>query len=326
MVMLVIPLACAGLAVAGFVGGRLVPLRGATLSKGQLDFAAKPVGDNVAVTWSATSPIVRQAQRGLLVVVDGDRADRVELNNQELSIGRYTYSPHSTNLSFVLTVYRDDNNFVGGSADLDVGSEKALTVVAPANSIDAPPAISSEEIDSPVSKNQRREADRAAASANTEKAAPRKAFLPPKPAAAAAQSPQMVPPPELVASNVPPQVALPGGVSVPPPAQPVTMPQASARREQVTYTQPVPITRVTPQSPKDARVWLRDTVVIQVTVDIDATGHVTKANAMDLSAIDRRVLSVPAVAAAKEWTFAPAKRNGVPVPSQTVLEFRFNRQ
>jgi hypothetical protein len=325
MLALVIPLACAGLAIAGFVGGRLIPLRGATLSKGQLEFAAQPVGEKVAVTWSATNPVVRQAQRGLLVIVDGNHADRVELNNQELSVGRYTYAPHSSNLSFVLTVYRDDNNFVGGSADIDIGPEKVTA--AAAGSLDAPPAISSREIEAPAKTALRSGPDRSTSPNNASKFTPRKAFLPPKSGTGPAQSLQMVPPPELVASDIAPQVAFPGGVSVTPPiSPPVPTPQTGAKREQIAYTLPVPITRVVPQSPKEAKTLLHDTVVIQVQVDIDAAGHVVKATPLDLNAIDRRVLAVPAVAAAKEWKFEPAKRNGVPMPSQTVLQFRFNRE
>jgi TonB family protein len=63
-------------------------------------------------------------------------------------------------------------------------------------------------------------------------------------------------------------------------------------------------------------------VVIQVKVEINAAGKVTKATPLKVSAMNYALVN-PAVRAAESWDFAPALENGRPVASETVIVFQF---
>jgi outer membrane biosynthesis protein TonB len=60
-------------------------------------------------------------------------------------------------------------------------------------------------------------------------------------------------------------------------------------------------------------------------VQLDPLGQVTSARLLE--AEDAPKLVVPyALQAARLWTFEPARRNGTPVESETVILFRFGAQ
>ena len=64
-------------------------------------------------------------------------------------------------------------------------------------------------------------------------------------------------------------------------------------------------------------------VEIEVRLDLDANGNVTSAAPLGSAQGVRKLLAEFATDAARHWRFEPARRNGQPVPSSTVVPFRF---
>jgi TonB family protein len=65
---------------------------------------------------------------------------------------------------------------------------------------------------------------------------------------------------------------------------------------------------------------------VEVKVNVDAEGRVSDARPLNASGSSQRLLGPTAVQAAKLWLFEPARRDGQPVASETVLKFDFARQ
>jgi hypothetical protein len=59
-------------------------------------------------------------------------------------------------------------------------------------------------------------------------------------------------------------------------------------------------------------------------VNIDASGKVVSAKAVDAVTPEQKLLAAPAVQSALLWRFEPARRNGEAVPSDSVLRFQFD--
>ena len=87
---------------------------------------------------------------------------------------------------------------------------------------------------------------------------------------------------------------------------------------------PSPIKQVMPNVKMfGSSVLVRD-LQVQVEVTLDSMGRVTKAT--PTGATKGSLLAAQAVAAAQQWRFEPARRNGVGVPSTYLIRFRFQRQ
>jgi hypothetical protein len=59
-------------------------------------------------------------------------------------------------------------------------------------------------------------------------------------------------------------------------------------------------------------------------VNIDASGKVVSAKAVDAVTPEQKLLAAPAAQSALLWRFEPARRNGEAVPSDSVLSFQFD--
>jgi TonB family protein len=86
---------------------------------------------------------------------------------------------------------------------------------------------------------------------------------------------------------------------------------------------PRPLRQVDPTVPQNLRASLKGDVELGVRVQIDHTGRVTSARVVSKKGPATSLLSDSAVTAARLWLFEPAMRGGRPVPSDTVLSFRF---
>ena len=82
---------------------------------------------------------------------------------------------------------------------------------------------------------------------------------------------------------------------------------------------PVVVTHVDAVYPPSALAERRHADVI-LTVTVDADGHVSK---VDIASSGGDDLDEAAIVAVRQWTFVPAKRNGVPVPSRIRIPFHF---
>jgi hypothetical protein len=84
---------------------------------------------------------------------------------------------------------------------------------------------------------------------------------------------------------------------------------------------PVPVRQVTPNVKLfGTSVLVRD-LEVDVEVILDGLGRVTKATPVGVA--KGSLLATQAVAAAQQWRFEPARRNGVGVPSTYLIRFRF---
>jgi hypothetical protein len=117
-----------------------------------------------------------------------------------------------------------------------------------------------------------------------------------------------------------PAVSLPGatGVSLPTPMATVLPPPPKA----VVYTPPKPVRVARPALPSSVAAMVRSKTRIQVKVGIDRNGHVVSAEAV---AADRKsqLLGGIVETAARDWRFEPARRDGVAVADDLVVNVDF---
>ena len=102
----------------------------------------------------------------------------------------------------------------------------------------------------------------------------------------------------------------------------VAAPDASAPG----YAAAMPMHRASATLPANLRAQLDRAVTVGVKVTIDANGNVVRAAPEDVSQPAQKLVSPLAVQAALKWRFQPARRNGRPVSSETVLKFAFDRR
>ena len=118
-------------------------------------------------------------------------------------------------------------------------------------------------------------------------------------------------------------------LSIPPPPAPQQSRSESAvprPSEHVDFVAPQPIKHVSPQSSGNALRLLVTSVTIQVQVHINSQGRVVRAGSLSHGGTLIEYLSNISVSAAREWLFAPARREGRNVDSDTVLEFVFDNK
>jgi hypothetical protein len=91
----------------------------------------------------------------------------------------------------------------------------------------------------------------------------------------------------------------------------------------IDYVAPQPFHRVAPFVPSSLRRLAIADVRIDVTVHIDATGKIVRAESLSKGNTLTDYLSSLAVDAARHWQFSPARRDNQNVPSEMVLSFQF---
>jgi hypothetical protein len=103
-------------------------------------------------------------------------------------------------------------------------------------------------------------------------------------------------------------------------AAPATPPSAAiSAQAKSTYIGPIPVQQVRPQPPPNVK---SSGVQIQVHIEIDPRGNVTKATPIGAT-VANFALTAVTVRAARSWHFEPAKMEGQPVPSEMDLVFKF---
>jgi TonB family protein len=97
---------------------------------------------------------------------------------------------------------------------------------------------------------------------------------------------------------------------------------AMSASDGITVQAPVPLRRVIPIYPFELRCEGLEGIV-NVSCLVDEYGRVQEAKAA--SSTDPR-FDVAAVAAVRQWTFTPGRRDGVPAPARVSLPIRFKLQ
>jgi hypothetical protein len=95
--------------------------------------------------------------------------------------------------------------------------------------------------------------------------------------------------------------------------------------EEGSYAESEVVNRVAPEVPDGIRPRITSPLPIDVRVSIDREGHVTKAAAIQHEDGLVDYLAKRAVAAARQWTFTPARRGGKPVESTRTIHFVFEQ-
>jgi len=74
-----------------------------------LRLAVSEHGDNLHLTWDRRAPALRRAQRGILIIADGDETRALELDAAQLRSGSVIYRPLSGSVRFRLELYLTGN-------------------------------------------------------------------------------------------------------------------------------------------------------------------------------------------------------------------------
>jgi outer membrane biosynthesis protein TonB len=93
----------------------------------------------------------------------------------------------------------------------------------------------------------------------------------------------------------------------------------------IRYEAAVPIRKVRPSVPDDLHSTLPESTSIVLRVEIDAAGKVVGAAPEGSLTATQKLLAPQAVQAARLWRFQPARKNGEPVESESILRFDFER-
>jgi protein TonB len=321
------------LVLVGFVAGHFLTRQKPDDSSSSFRLNAIAAGLDVQVTWNPASTDIQNARRGSLVILDSSDGNRVELNPVQLKSGHYEYSPLHHDVTFLMTVYRRDNSFVGETKSIhldDIARSYPPDEAATRNNLarsmaqGKPQSADKSRIESRSGSTvPGAEAGNYANDSNPT-AAPRKSAALPPALARLALAPRMETPPEIGAVTGLPQTIIPGSSVRPAAPVVVTPPVAPAAADRtLTYSSPVPIRRANPEITPAVRSLIHDNVSVRITVDVDAEGNVTDARPLDARSFDERLLARHAVQAARLWRFEPARRDGAPVPGETVVVFDF---
>jgi len=137
----------------------------------------------------------------------------------------------------------------------------------------------------------------------------------------------MPPPPQvsIVPSANAPEIL--ASLSAPSPSSlPFSRAPADHREPTISFIAAVPVRKARPALPPNLHAVVENVVSVDVKVVIDATGKVVSATPTEAHMPAQKMLAPQAVQAALLWRFEPARRNGQPVSSESVLKFDFERR
>jgi periplasmic protein TonB len=262
-----------------------------------------PEGSRLKVQWDPTSRPVAEAFSGMLTVQDGNHRLEIPLTRRELDAGSTYYFPESGWVQVRLEINRDGNHYTGETVAMATGLSTTHAPAAPEKPVTPRPPVPPAERPKPIA--------RALPSPPPTKTMFRNTGIPPPQTAAPLPlAPQISPAPATPA--ILPPAAVP--TKPPPPIQ------ASIR-----YETAVPIRKVRPAVPADLHSLLPESISVEIKVEIDAAGKVLNATPVGGLTAMQKLLAPQAVQAALLWRFEPARRNGEPVASESLLKFDFER-
>jgi hypothetical protein len=288
----------------------------ASVRLSRMAFAANPEGSMWKLTWNRDAVTALNPSSASLSIRDGANQQEIPLTTAELGAGMVFYTPQSGDLVFGLKLLLPE-------APPEEEKVRVLQAIRPSQT----PAEPSVQI-----------------MASDHRIRTVRPFRPPP---QVRQQPQLdlVEPPVLVAENKIPAApaipvlaapaapipavrtnvpyahsAVPQNLSIAPPASPAPAEATPDSTVAASYVPPKATRKIAAKLPPD--VVVGNPVVIQVKVEINAEGKVTKATPLKVNAMNYALVN-PAVRAAESWDFAPALENGQPVASETIVVFQF---
>lgn len=301
--------------------------------------------NGVLIGWNDNLPAVRSATRGVLQIEDGSQSHTTELGSTDLAKGSILYKPTAADVNFRLTMYDRDGStltdrvrFIDGSKQLTIADASASSHAKPpampdSDEPDALPSNFAEANSVPATPRQTvqmpLEAPVVTASVDpdgtrlpTDLGTPQAAAFQPKPAPA-----ESTPPGAATTTTASPGVAPGSSANNVPSPQTLRAPASSSTASPAPidtaprYVPPRPLTTVTPNLAMFGGSQLAGIKEIQIEVDIDTSGHVTGARAVNKGQSVSWVVVAAVIAAAKKWTFEPAKMGGRVVPAKHMIVF-----
>ncbi len=254
-----------------------------------------PEGTRLRVQWDPTSRPVAEGFSGILTVQDGGHRLQIPLDRQQLHTGSTVYVPESGWVEVRLEIYRDGTHYTGEAVAMATG------VSTPQPSLAADPATNKPVVTDPS--------------------------LPSGKPAALPSSPV----PQIATKRIPgkgsrtaPQTAL--TTPAPPPDSSAANANAASfnpTASAIRYETAVPVRKVRPTLPAGLHFLLSEPVSIEIKVEIDTAGKVASAIPVGSLSAAQKLLAPQAADAARLWRFQPARKNGAPVASESLLKFDF---
>jgi periplasmic protein TonB len=276
-----------------------------------------PTGSALKVQWNPASSPIAQGLSGVLTVREGARQLQIPLDRHQLETGSTVYYPESGWVEVRLEVYRDGTHFTGETVAMATGLPTRAT------GSDEPAArASSEKTQKPKRKPERSPAKKTRSTRKTSvKALPRYRDPVAQPTAPA-PTPLPLAPEISRATQLPAPLATPAAPTGPPAG---SFAATGSAERTIRYEAAVPIRKVRPSVPDDLHSTLPESTSIVLRVEIDAAGKVVGAAPEGSLTATQKLLAPQAVQAARLWRFQPARKNGEPVESESILRFDFER-
>ncbi|HEV3330008.1 MAG TPA: energy transducer TonB [Bryobacteraceae bacterium] len=284
-------------------------------------FSAVREGPLWKLTWDRAAVAALNPTGGVLVIRDGgNKEQQLGLTAADLSSGTFFYTPQTNDLLFSLNIVMPGNQ---------VAEEHVRVLQGPPGTEPLPVAGSAEPVKVVIRDRVRTLRPFTPAPNGTLDSSSSKN--------AAADIP---PPPSLAASAGSPANSTIPIISAPMAGVPVLRENRAVSASAVTPSPlsalstpaaPAPVT----EGPKALRQVSPKVIgpiqsgagsQVQVRVQIDAEGKVTKVTPITSGAFVDFRLTQAATTAAKSWVFEPARTNGHPVPSEMILDFHFGEK
>jgi hypothetical protein len=316
-----------------------------------LYLTVEQTGPALRLLWDGNSSAVRGATRAVLHIQDGDQQSDRELSPSEFLAGQFTYQPRHSAVTFRLNVYAGEPNAIGlvqvmflpspipAAPAIEANPQSAQNnqptaqpQVKPVARAEAPAPKSAPTVQINDDKDQNIEgqlpwSDTSEISplAAISQVATREPFLPTR-----VEQPRQHPP--VAEAN---DISTSGReLSVQVSTAPVPssrfgrlfgkIPLVGHTRKQAKAVVAVPVYQAQPtvRMPND-RQLIRP-VAVGVKVSVGESGAVNDAEVVDYGDPLNLTLANAALAAARNWTFAPSRVDDIPVASQVIIRFYFS--
>lgn len=276
--------------------------------------ASRTAHGQINLTWNRNSPILASADGATLLINDGSRTRKVELDSYQLRSVKFTYFANTADVRFRLEVHRPDGvvGFATTSSGATGSDQQASSAARPIHSLSE---FHIDALPRPIRFGSGKTAPRlmarhAAAAVPSARRPARTTFKLP------------TPPP---APRVAPTPLNTGGADLHTVGQVAGRIYSGLRESSAhanTYVAPVPVRKITPDLTASRPPVLDKVVRVAVRVEIDDLGRVVTADVDDPNSRNT-VLAAAAVSAARMWLFNPAMRNGIAVPADHTIIFEF---
>jgi TonB family protein len=306
-----------------------------------LHLTVEQAGTALRIVWDRNSPAIRSATRGVLHIDDGTYHGDQSLAPSQLNSGRFLYEPKSTEERFRLDLYSVEPNATGTVAIITMSRPLPPAPSFPPGASSANPATPTP---APLPQPGLHRAPLPAVPLPKQEI--RTSSPKPERPADAPTSPQEIPLPIASERSKPEPSPEKQNTSTPDPGLSIQATHVRVSAEPVPASRfsrvlgkvplfrrlgkpskaeaPVPLYQAQPllkKVPKEEE--LAQPVTVNVKVNVAESGVVRNAEVIEYGDPPNWTLADAALAAARRWTFQPARVEDTPVSSSVILHFHF---